>query len=246
MNVLIVYAHPEPTSFNGAMKDLAVETLTALGHAVTVSDLYAMGWNAVTGPADFAGDRAEPERMSIAREQTHAMETGTIAADIAAEQAKLSAADLVIFQFPIWWFGMPAIMKGWADRVFARGYAYLPGRKYDTGMFRGKLAMVAATTGTSADTYAPDGIDGDILTVLWPVHNGLLRYSGFDVIRPYIAYMPARESEAGRAAQLDGYRQQLGSLDSVDRLFFHPAEDYGVSERLKPGVLARSGQQRNV
>ena len=42
-------------------------------------------------------------------------------------------------------------------------FAYLPGRKYDTGMFKGKLAMVATTTGTSAETYAPDGIDGDIL-----------------------------------------------------------------------------------
>ncbi|SHH62724.1 NAD(P)H dehydrogenase (quinone) [Pollutimonas bauzanensis] len=42
--------------------------------------------------------------------------------------------------------------------------------------------MVAATTGTSEDTYAPDGIDGSILSVLWPIHNGLLRYSGFDVL----------------------------------------------------------------
>ncbi len=69
---------------------------------------------------------------------------------------------------------MPAILKGWADRVFARGFAYLPGRKYDTGMFKGKRALLAATTGTSADTYAPDGIDGDILVVFWPIHNGLL------------------------------------------------------------------------
>jgi NAD(P)H dehydrogenase (quinone) len=61
-------------------------------------------------------------------------------------------ADLLILQFPIWWFGMPAILKGWADWVLARGFAYVAGRKYDTGMFRGKTAMVAATTGTSADT----------------------------------------------------------------------------------------------
>ncbi|MFK0209387.1 MULTISPECIES: NAD(P)H-dependent oxidoreductase [unclassified Agrobacterium] len=246
MNILIVYAHPEPTSFNGAMKDLAVKTLSALGHTVVVSDLYAMGWNPVTGEGDFLGERSDPTRLSIAREQTHAMETGTIAADIAAEQAKLANADLVIFQFPVWWFGMPAILKGWADRVFARGFAYLAGRKYDTGMFKGKLAMVAATTGTSADTYAPDGIDGDILTVLWPIHNGLFRYSGFDVLPPYVAYMPGREDEAGRKRQLDGYRAHLETLETTPRLFFHSAEDYGPNERLKPGVLARSGQQRNV
>lgn len=246
MNVLIVHAHPEPLSFNGAMKDLAVETLTAQGHAVQVSDLYAMGWNPVAGPDDIDAPPSQTDRFSLAREQTVAMENGTIAADIAAEQAKLTRADFVIFQFPVWWFGMPAILKGWADRVFARGYAYLPGRKYDTGMFKGKLAMIAATTGTSADTYAPDGIDGDILTVLWPVHNGLLRYTGFDVLPPYVAYMPGREDEATRKRQLDGWRQRLETIDQTPRLFFHPAEDYGPNERLKPGVLARSGQQRNV
>ncbi|MFT4150282.1 MAG: NAD(P)H-dependent oxidoreductase [Paracoccaceae bacterium] len=246
MNVLIVYAHPEPKSFNGAMKDLAVETLTGLGHGVEVSDLYAMGWNAVAGPRDIDAPLSELSRFSLAREQTVAMENGALAADIAGEQAKLARADLVILQFPIWWFGMPAILKGWADRVFARGFAYLPGRKYDTGMFRGKLAMVATTTGTSADTYAPDGIDGDMLTVLWPVHNGLLRYTGFDVLPPHVAYMPGREDEPTRKKQLEAWRQRLLTLDSTPHLFFHPAEDYGPNERLKPGVLARSGQQRNI
>jgi NAD(P)H dehydrogenase (quinone) len=246
MNVLIVYAHPEPGSFNGAMKDLAVETLTAQGHSVEVSDLYAMGWNPVAGPGDINGPHSQTDRFSPAREQTVAMERGTIAADIAGEQAKLTRDDFVIFQFPVWWFSMPAILKGWADRVFARGFAYLPGHKYDTGMFRGKLAIVAATTGTSSDTYAPDGIDGDILTVLWPIHNGLLRYTGFDVLPPYVAFMPAREDDAMRNRQLDGWRQRLEAVNETPRLFFHPAEDYGPNERLRPGVLARSGQQRNV
>lgn len=246
MNILIVYAHPEPTSFNGAMRDLAVEMLTEAGHRVEVSDLYAMNFNAVTGLSDFTGERSDPNRLSIAREQTHAMETGTIAGDIAAEQAKLARADLLILQFPVWWFGMPAILKGWADRVFARGFAYLPGRKYDTGMFAGKLAMVCATTGTSAETYAPDGIDGDILSVLWPIHNGLLRYTGFDVLPPCVAYMPGRLDAAGRAAQLATYRERLLTIDQTPRLYFHPAGDYGPNERLKLGVLACSGVQRNV
>lgn len=245
MNVLIVYAHPEPASFNAAMLDVAVTTLTALGHRATVSDLYGMGWNAVAGPADIAGPRADPARFSLAREQTAAMEAGTIAPDIAAEQAKLAAADLLILQFPVWWFGMPAIMKGWADRVFARGFAYTAGAKYDTGLFRGKRAIVAATTGTSAATYAPDGIDGDILAVLWPIHNGLLRYTGFEVLPPCVAYMPGRESEEGRAAQLAAWAERLRTLDAAEPLFFHPAADYGPDERLRPGVVARSAVQRN-
>ena len=246
MNVLIVYAHPEPKSFNGAMKDVAVETLRGAGHEVVESDLYAMRFHAAVGADDFLGERADPDFLSVATEQTKAFQNGTLAPEVVAEQEKLKRADLLILQFPIWWFGMPAIMKGWADRVFARGFAYIAGRKYDTGMFCGKSAIVAATTGTSADTYAPDGIDGDILNVLWPVHNGLLRYSGFDVIEPYVAYMPGRVDAEGRRAYLDSYRQRLLNLEAAPRLFFHPAEDYGPNERLKPSVVARSGIQRNV
>ena len=246
MNVLLVYAHPEPKSFNGAMRDTAVETLCAAGHAVTVSDLYAMGFNPVAGPDDLNGERVDPAFFSLQKEQTHAFEAGTLSPDIRAEMEKLRRADFVILQFPVWWFGMPAILKGWADRVFARGFAYLPGRKYDTGMFKGKLAMVAATTGTSADTYAPDGIDGDVLTVLWPIHNGLLRYAGFDVLPPFLAYMPGRVGEGGREAYLAAYAKRLREIDETPRLFFHPAGDYGPNERLKPGVPARSGVQRNV
>ncbi|MCA0050245.1 NAD(P)H-dependent oxidoreductase [Mesorhizobium sp. B283B1A] len=246
MNVLIVYAHPEAKSFNGAMKDMAVETLTRAGHHVVVSDLYAMGFNPVAGPGDISGERSDPDFFSLPREQTAAYEADALSADIMAEIEKLKRADFVLFQFPVWWFGMPAMLKGWADRVFARGFAYLPGRKYDTGMFKGKLAMVAATTGTSADTYAPDGIDGDILTVLWPIHNGLLRYSGFDVLPPFVAYMPGRVGDDGRKAYLEAYSKRLEDIDGTLRLFFHAAEDYGKNERLKPGVLARSGVQRNV
>jgi NAD(P)H dehydrogenase (quinone) len=246
LNVLIVYAHPEPKSFNGAMKEVAVQTLTSAGHEVVVSDLYAMGFNPVAGPGDMLGDLDNIEAFSLAHEQTAAYQSGRTAPDIVAEMEKLRAADLVIFQFPVWWFGMPSILKGWADRVFARGFAYMPGRKYDTGMFKGKLAMVSATTGTSADTYAPDGIDGDILTVLWPIHNGLLRYSGFDVLPPFVAYMPGRVGDDGRKSYLDAYRKRLGEIEATPRLFFHPKDDYGANERLKPGVLARSGVQRNV
>ena len=246
MNVLIVYAHPEPKSFNGAMRDIAVDTFRAEGHAVVVSDLHAMRFAPVVGRSDFLNVPDDPETFRIPREQTKAFETASFSSDIKGEMEKLDRADFLILQFPIWWFGMPAILKGWVDRVFARGFAYLPGRKYDTGMFRGKTAIVAATTGTSADTYAPDGIDGDIMTVLWPVHNGLLRYTGFDVLPPYIAYMPGRLEPASRQRYLEAYKARLLQWNSTPKLFFHPKEDYGPDERLRPGVLARSGVQRNV
>jgi NAD(P)H dehydrogenase (quinone) len=245
MNILIIFAHPEARSFNGALKDVAVDTLSKAGHDVVVSDLYAMGFHPATGAGDFTGRRADPEVLSIAAEQTHAVENGTLSPDIAAEQKKVLAADLVVFQFPIWWFSMPSILKGWVDRVFARGFAYLPGRKYDTGMLAGRRAMLSLTTGTSRDTYMPDGIDGAINDILWPIHNGILRYTGFDVLPPFVAYMPGRISAEERKAQLDAYRDHIGSFETLPPLFFHPLSDYGPDERLKPGVVARSGFQKN-
>ena len=245
MNVLILFAHPEPRSFNGALKDIAVDALSKAGHDVVVSDLHGMGFYPATGVGDFAGRRADTDVLSIAAEQTHAVENGTLSPDIADEQRKVRAAGLIIFQFPMWWFGMPSILKGWVDRVLARGFAYLPGRKYDTGILASRRAMLSLTTGTSRDTYRADGIDGDINHILWPIHNGLLRYTGFDVLPPFVAYMPGRISAEERNAQLDAYRDRLGSIETMSPLFFHPLSDYGPDERLKPGIVARSGFQRN-
>lgn len=242
VNILIVHAHPEPKSFNGALTRTAAEALREHGHAVEISDLYAMKWKPAADADDY-GPREDQDYLRIDREQTFAHEAGTTACDIVAEQAKVRRADLVLFQYPMWWFGRPAILKGWFDRVFTRGFAYLPGRKYDTGLMAGKLAMVSVTTGTSADTYAPDGMDGAILDILWPVHNGILRYTGFDVLEPFITHMPAKISHDERRAVLDQYAGEIRDLASRHRLFFHPRDDYGPDERLLPGVPPQSGFQ---
>ena len=245
MNVLIIFAHPEPSSFSAALKNEAVATLTAAGHAVTVSDLYAMKWNPSLGSDEFAHDRANPDFLDLSREQEHAHRHDSHAADVRAEQAKVAAADLVLFHFPVWWFGMPAILKGWVDRVFSRGFAYSAGRKYERGHFQDKRAMLCITTGTASTLYEPDGIDGDLLHVLWPIHNGMLAYTGFTVLPPFVAWMPGRVDAAERAAYLMAYRERLVALDTTEPLFFHPWDDYDESQRLKPGVVARSGVQWN-
>ncbi|HEX7688053.1 MAG TPA: NAD(P)H-dependent oxidoreductase [Burkholderiaceae bacterium] len=245
MNVLIVHAHPEPRSFNGAMKDVAVRELRGQGHAVTVSDLYQLGWRAALGPDDFPEGRARADYLDLSREQEHAFANGSHCADVQAEQAKVAAADLVIFQFPMWWFSMPAILKGWVDRVFSRGFAYSAGRKYDSGHFRGKRAMLCLTTGTASTLYEPNGIDGDLHHVLWPIHNGILAYTGFTVLPPFAAWMPGRVTPEEREAYLAELARRLRNLDAEEPLYFHPRSDYDETQRLKPGVLARSGVQWN-
>lgn len=246
MKVLLVLAHPEPKSFNGALALVAEETLRQVGHEVEVSDLYAMKWKAVADDADFTGPREDADYLRIDREQTFAHDSGTTAADVVAEQDKVRRADLLLLQYPMWWFGPPAILKGWFDRVFTRGFGYMPGHKYDTGFMRGKIAMISLTTGTSGDTYAPDGIDGALLDVLWPVHNGLLRYTGFEVLTPFITHMPGKIGANDRQSILDQYAHELREVDSRCRLFFHLREDYGPNERLLPGVTARSGFQHSL
>ena len=114
------------------------------------------------------------------------------------------------------------------------------------GIVAAVIAGVARRQRDADDVLSPDGIDGDILAVLWPIHNGLLRYTGFDVLPPCVAYMPGREDDATRAGQLEAYRQRLLSLDQTEALFFHPSADYGQDERLKPGIVARTAVQRNV
>ncbi len=125
MNVLIIYAHPEPTSFTGAMRDAAVRALQDGGHAVEVSDLHAEVFNPVAGRHDFT-TAADPHRFHYQSEQLHASKTNGFASDL-REQGRVTRADLLIFLFPIWWGGLPAILKRWFDRVLAYGFAYANG-----------------------------------------------------------------------------------------------------------------------
>ena len=247
---LLVYGHPEPTSFSAALRDRAHEQLTAAGYTVEVSDLYALGWSPALSAGEF-GERKDSARFDPSAEQEHAhalAATGTgtgYSPDVTAEQRKVETADLIIFHFPIWWFSMPAIMKGWVDRVFARGFAYSRGRKYSRGHFQGKRAMLCVTTGTAGTLYEPNGIDGDLHHVLWPIQNGILAYCGFTVLPPFAAWAPGSQSDDERAATLDAFAARIDQIDETSPLFFHPLEDYDRSQRLLPGVTARTGVQWN-
>lgn len=101
MHALIVFCHPEPHSFNGALKDVAVETLQRQGYRVEVSDLYADGFDPLESPVHYT-DRAEPEAFLPLTEQRCAFEGGTLPADVKREIERLERADLVILQFSLW------------------------------------------------------------------------------------------------------------------------------------------------
>jgi len=226
MNILIVFAHQEPTSFNGGMLNRAVDELTAAGHEVAVSDLYAMGFDPVSDRRNFT-TVANPDRLSQQAEERFAVDNDGFDPALKAEMDKLLAADLVIFQFPIWWMGMPAIMKGWIDRVFAVGVAYGGGRWFDKGVLAGKTAMLSVTMGGPEPAYSTDGVyGGSIEMILHPILRGILGFVGFDVIAPFVAYGPGRMSDGERAAVLDAYADRLRDIDAAPRIPQVHSDDY--------------------
>ncbi|HLH00755.1 MAG TPA: NAD(P)H-dependent oxidoreductase [Bryobacteraceae bacterium] len=226
MKTLIVYAHPESQSFNAALKNLAVEVLESLGHEVQVSDLYALKFNPAGGPADFIA-RDDSSFFHYQREQIHATESGLFVPELKAEMDKLVWADLVIFQFPLWWFSLPAILKGWVDRVFAMGFSYGPQQRHATGIFRGKRAMLSFTTGGPPASYVPGGPNGDIDELLRHIQYGMFHFVGMDVLPPFIAYSAARVNSEQRAQYLNAYRERLLCLESTAPLEFQKAAGAG-------------------
>ena len=230
MNVLFVYAHPEPSSFSAALLSAATETLREDGHAVVVSDLYALGFDPVSDRRNFSStfDRG---RLDLQAEEAHASRHGGFAPDLGAEMAKLARCHCLIFHFPIWWLGMPAILKGWVDRVFAVGVAYGGGRYFGTGVMKGKRAMCIVTAGGSPSAYDGSGHYASIDAVLYPIHRGILEFAGFEVLPAFVAYAPGRVDAARRAAHLDTLRRRMLHLGEARE---HAVAAHEVDERIFP------------
>jgi NAD(P)H dehydrogenase (quinone) len=218
MNILILYAHPEPTSFTAALKDTALHTLRAKGHDVEVSDLYADGFSPVPGRHDFTSV-ADPRRFHYQSEQMHAAMTNGFAPDIAREQDRIGRADLVLALFPIWNGGLPAILKGWFDRVFAYGFAYADGMRFDKGFFLGRRSLMGIVTGGTRERFSADGVYGEIADVLFPVQRCLFGYFGFEALEPFVAYAAPRVDDGARAAYLEAWARRLSeAIDDPDWL----------------------------
>jgi putative NADPH-quinone reductase len=172
MNILLVFAHPEPQSFNGAMLRTAIATLEAAGHQVRVSDLYAQPFEPVSDRRNFTTVQ-NAAYFKQQREEVYATAHQGFALEVEAELQKLAWCDVMIWQFPLWWFSVPAVLKGWVDRVFAMGRVYGAGQIYENGVFRGKRALLSLTTGSGspAEAYQPGGLQGDLLGILRPIHG---------------------------------------------------------------------------
>lgn len=219
MKVLIVHAHPEPQSFTAALRDQAVATLEGQGHEVKVSDLYAMQWNPVASAADFSS-RENPDYLVYALEQRVGVKNQSIAADIQGELDTLLWADLLILNFPIFWFSAPAMLKGWIDRVLVSGVCYGGKRFYDQGGLAGKRAMVTVTLGGREHMFGEGAVHGPLEDMLRPILRGTLAYVGYDVLAPFVAWHVPYISTDARQDFLVGYDQRLQGLADEQPLVF--------------------------
>jgi NAD(P)H dehydrogenase (quinone) len=244
MNVLWIFAHPEPRSLSGTLRADGERELREQGHEVCVSDLYAMGWNPVVDREDFAA--AEGERLLVAAASERAHRGGTLSADIRAEQDKLRWADAVVLQFPIWWNGMPAILKGWFDRVFVKGFAYgvrHPDtgriRRYGDGLMRGKRALVLVTVGAPEPSLGPRGVHGDIDHLLFPLTHSTLFYTGMSVLPPFVVAGADRMTPGCCAEVAERLRARLRELPDAAPIAFRAeaSGDYDENLVLRPDLV---------
>lgn len=222
MRFLWIYAHPEQRSLNGSLRAESLRALAVDGHEVRESDLYAMDFKPVVDAGDF--HRESCERLFVGAEQERAHTAGKLSHDIRAEQEKITWADVLVFQFPLWWFGPPAILKGWFDRVLVQGYAFgvrdAAGRtrRYGDGGLAGKRALVVTSVGARESSFGPRGIHGHIDEVLWPLLHGTFWYTGMDALPPYVVYGADRAVPADVAAHAAELGRRLRSLSHTDPL----------------------------
>ncbi|MEW2530998.1 NAD(P)H-dependent oxidoreductase [Streptomyces sp. NPDC047071] len=240
MKVQWLIAHPEPRSLNGSLCRAGVQHLLAQGHAVRTSDLYAMKFDPVVRASDYS--HLDGERLVVGSAAQQAFERGALPSDISVEHDKLSWADTLVVQFPLWWYGMPAILKGWFDRVFVAGFAFgvhdAQGRqvRYGEGALAGKRAMVVVTAGAREASLGPRGVNGELNDLLFPLQHGTLWYAGIEVLPPLLVHGADRVDDAAYAFHANVLRQRLEDLPHTEPLPFRHQNggDYDEDLVLRP------------
>ncbi len=183
MRVLVLLAHPKPDSFNAALLKEFVGGLVEAGHEPDVADLYGEDFRPALGAEDLACMGAEAPDPAVR-----------------SYQERILAAQGLAFVFPVWWFGPPAMLKGFVDRVFQENFAF---RFKEGGLVEGLLhhrrALVLNTTGASALMYRTFGF-GDPLRKSFC--DWTLRFCGIKEVEQILFHEVVNTDDATRAAYL--------------------------------------------
>ena len=164
MHALIVVAHPDPKSLTHSVATHLSKGVSTSGHTFELADLAAEAFDPRFNTADIALYRREVPPPT----------------DVAAEQARIDRADALVLVYPVYWWSMPGLLKGWVDRVFANGWAYDEGP--DTKLVK-KLhhlrVHLVAIGGANLQTYARHGYFGAMRT---QIDHGIFDYCGARVV----------------------------------------------------------------
>lgn len=195
-----------------SIKNIAAQELTAEGHSVAISDLYAQGFSAVAQKWDFVTTTGK--HFNYSNEQKHAAELGmSFAPDILGEIEKIKAADIVVFIAPLWWFNVPGLLRGWFDRVLAKGVAWDDDKVYANGLFRGKQAVLMVSAGHPAEYFTEGGAHSFTLRqTLHPINHATLAFCGFDVHEPFVAVGADKLDQEGVEKTLTELQYRLKNL----------------------------------
>lgn len=142
MKHCIIYSHPNQFSFNHAIKEKVISLINSRGDQYQLIDLYAQKFQPVLSVDDFI-----------------ALQNNTVEDDIKKNQSMITEANNLIFIYPVWWYGQPAILKGWIDRVFSSGFAYQDDENGFLPLLTGKTATVIVTLGSQQEILLQYGMD---------------------------------------------------------------------------------------
>lgn len=238
-----IYAHPRRGSLNDHLFQEGVKALSAR-YEVATSDLYAERFDPVLSERDLGG--LSREAGNIAELAGEAYVQGQLPADIRREQSKIAAAELLVVQFPLWWYGPPAILKGWFDRVLTSGFAYgdadpelgVP-RRYGDGGLVGRRALVVVTAGEDPRSIGPRGISGDLDSLLFPLTHGVLWYVGIEPLGLHVIHDADALDSAAVGREVRRLRERLRTVDSESARRFRRLRDgdYQGTRALRDDLL---------
>lgn len=235
---LWVFAHPAHDSLNRSLAADGIETLSK-EYDVTLVDLYAEKWNPVlhdnqASPGNTFGSRLRSQQVD-----------DELPLDVARQQGLVEDASLLVVQFPLWWYGLPAILKGWFDRVFANGFAFgikdAIGNtlKYGDGNLSGKRALAIVTAGDRPSSFTAAGINGHIDWLLFPLLHGTFFYTGMRPLRPHLIAGVDRPRWDELPNERDRLRARIVSITAEEPMRYRTLDsgDYDAN-----GTLASDGR----
>ena len=182
MKILAVLAHPNPKSFTRALMDEFVASAESAGHAITIADLNAEEFDPRFNLDDVAVYNGLAE----------------VTEGIAAEQKRVAEADAMVFFFPLWWWSMPSILKGWIDRVFNAGFAFNYIEGISSGLLAHKKVALFCPAATDVGQYRKYGYHGALQRL---VDAGIFGYCGITDVQTHI-FPEVEANEEARAKHL--------------------------------------------